>query len=319
MGGSLEDLNGTSPAGQYNASYDAWLGINSGRYDQHGNGTLLPPVPIQWIISPTVVESGTCPSVGATAGAFVASDFLSIILIVILCLPPILKKLTFGLIDNCEEKEETNEPKSSKTEDPKSFKRFTTRWWYAWLIPLFFELMGNIINAIIVVKSKGYEGLSFGNIFLVYATRPRFKVWFFSIFRHFKPGRGLYSAYGSMAFAEIVINLMTAIFVGVTWRKFPNKPVADFMDPIAIWVAVTPVILMISVLLVAPLWYDECFADRGTDMFAGLLLFGTIYAAYWSYWGLFLQLPGSLWCLPQVPGQTAVWTVFSVLATVLSA
>ncbi|KAI8680407.1 hypothetical protein NCS57_00321200 [Fusarium keratoplasticum] len=63
---------GTDPGG-----YEEWLGRNTGSYNSSSSNATLPPIPIEWNISPTNLDSVQCPSVGDTVGWFIATDLFS--------------------------------------------------------------------------------------------------------------------------------------------------------------------------------------------------------------------------------------------------
>ncbi|RSL43019.1 hypothetical protein CEP54_015256 [Fusarium duplospermum] len=304
--GSGESGQGeAAPAGTDPGGYEEWLGRNTGSYNSSSSNTTYPPIPIEWNISPTNLDSAQCPSIGGTVGWFIGTDFLSVFFSI--CLGFII--LT---IANLGDKEKTS----------KGFWR-TKRLWFTWLIGFAFEALGNLINAAIVVTSKGYGNLALAHVFLVYSSRPRIKIWVYAILRWWESEGDYYvmESYFSLAVVEVMLHIMSAVFVGVTWSRYPNEPIKEYMSPVTVYMQVAAGILALGVLLVAPIWRrsdPRLVPSYLWDFVLVFVFFGAVYAAPWAYWGMFLKLPGPLWCPPKVVGQSAVWVVFSTLSSALS-
>ncbi|KAM6520373.1 hypothetical protein FSOLCH5_005165 [Fusarium solani] len=295
---------GTDPGG-----YEEWLGRNTGGYNSSSSNATLPPIPIEWNISPTNLDSVQCPSVGSTVGWFIATDLFSACASFFLCLVLIaLFEPVYG---------RNNKKPNKRCWDAK-------RIWLTWLIGFAFEALGNLINAAIVVTSKGYGKLALGHVFLVYSSRPRIKVWVYAISRSSwsEGDYNIMKAYFSLAVVEIILHIMSATFVGITWSRYPNEPIKEYMSSVTVYMQVAAGILVLCVLLVAPIWRhskDPRWLPSYFLDFALLFLFvGAVYAAPWAYWGMFLQLPGPLWCPPKIVGQGVVWVIFSTLSSGLS-
>ncbi|KAI8724220.1 hypothetical protein NCS52_00279700 [Fusarium sp. LHS14.1] len=291
---------GTDPGG-----CEEWLGRNTGDYNSSISNATLPPIPIEWNISPTNLEFAQCPSVGGTVAWFIATDLFSAFTSFFILL---------GLVSLFEPLDK-NKKKSNRG------CWATHRIWLTWLVGFAFEALGNLINAGIVVTSKGYGKLALGHVFLVYSTRPRIKIWVYAIFRSslIEEDYSFMTAYFSLAVVEVMLHIMSATFVGITWSRYPNEPIKEYMSPVTMYMQVAAGILVLCVLLVAPIWrrskdsqwLSSCFLD-----FALLFLFfGAVYAAPWAYWGMFLQHPGPLWCPPKIAGQGVVWVVLSTLSS----
>ncbi|WAO85996.1 Hypothetical protein NCS54_00325000 [Fusarium falciforme] len=130
------------------------------------------------------------------------------------------------------------------------------------------------------------------------------------------------TAYFSLAVVEVVLHIMSATFVGVTWSRYPNEPIKEYMSSVTVYMQVAAGILVLCVLLVAPIWRrskdPQWLPSYFLDFALLFLFFGAVYAAPWAYWGMFLQLPGPLWCPPKIVGQGVVWVIFSTLSNGLS-
>ncbi|EEU38270.1 uncharacterized protein NECHADRAFT_77066 [Fusarium vanettenii 77-13-4] len=291
---------GTDPGG-----YEEWLGRNTGGYNSSSSNSTLPPIPIEWNISPTNLDSVQCPSVGGTVGWFIATDLFSagtsfFLLVVLVSL---------------------FEPVDKNKKKPNKGCWATDRIWLTWLIGFAFEALGNLINAGIVVTSKGYGKLALGHVFLVYSSRPRIKIWVYAIFRSLwiEEDYSFMTAYFSLAVVEVILHIMSATFVGITWSRYPNEPIKEYMSPVTMYMQVAAGILVLCVLLVAPIWRrskdPQWLPSFFLDFVLLFLFFGVVYAAPWAYWGMFLQLPGPLWCPPKIAVQGFVWAVFSTLSS----
>ncbi|UPK97043.1 hypothetical protein LCI18_007978 [Fusarium solani-melongenae] len=180
--------------------------------------------------------------------------------------------------------------------------------------------LGNFINAAIVVTSKGYGKLSLIHIFLVYSSRPRIKIWFYTIFRSSwsEEDYSTMTAYFSLAVVEVILHIMSATFIGVTWSRYPNEPIKKHMSPVTMYMQVAAGILVLGILLAAPIWRrskdPQWLSSCLLDFVLIFLFFGAVYAAPWAYWRMFLQLPGPLWCPPKIAGQGVIWVIFSTLS-----
>ncbi|WAO91770.1 Hypothetical protein NCS54_00925200 [Fusarium falciforme] len=289
-GGGVDSLPGVSTAGDHYDRYNPWVGRNTGGYYRsNGNDTDidLPPIPVEWIISPVRIHGGECPSGNGTVTSFVVSDLVSCVLMIILFYPPVLKRITCGLMGR------TNKSAAKKSGDWKI--------WFGWMFPLSLELLGNIVNTAIVVNSEGYEHLAFRNVFALYSSRPRAKVWLFSLLRFSKyEGEYIFAdSYIGISVAEVILHIVMASFIGVTWRRFPNDPIKEWMKPLTTYMQVVPAILFLAVALVVPIWrrsgHPSWFNASFWDIVLACFFFGTVYAAPWAYWAHFLELPGSLW------------------------
>ncbi|RSL72198.1 hypothetical protein CEP53_001187 [Fusarium sp. AF-6] len=133
-------------------------------------------------------------------------------------------------------------------------------------------------------------------------------------------GEGEYhitGAYFSMAVAEVMLHIMSAVFVGVTWSRYPNEPIKAYMSPVTVYMQVVPGILVLAILLAVPIWRRSKnpwqLPSHLWDFVLASVLFGVVYAAPWAYWGMLLQLPGPLFCPPKILDQTIVWMIFSTM------
>ncbi|KAJ4160172.1 hypothetical protein NW754_003296 [Fusarium falciforme] len=195
---------GTDPGG-----YEEWLGRNT----------------VEWTISPTNLDSVQCRSVGDTVGWFIATDLFSACASFFLCVVLVALFEPVG-------------GRNNKRPNKRCWD--TERIWLTWLIGFAFEALGNLINAAIVVTSKGYGKLALGHVFLVYSSRPRIKIWVYAVFRSLwsKEDYSIMTAYFSLAVVEVILHIMPATFVGITWSRYPNEPTKEYMSSVTVYMSV---------------------------------------------------------------------------------
>jgi hypothetical protein len=292
-GPSLFDVTPKLPAGEVGTEpqFVLYLGINTGPYQSSPNGTLiLPPVPIEWIVGPLNVTAGQCPSRHDNLVLFGVINCLVMFLTIFTGHRPLLKYLTRGFLGNP--------------------SRYSFLW--TWIISFGFQIASNAVISRLVVQTPGYEHLNMLNVFALYSARPRVnQIWMGTLRFLFGPyntkdvtGEWVYTdSYVATSISEFFLQLVSAIFVGVTWKRFPNKPILDHMNLYVNFLIVSPILGLLGWAFV-PIWYarDEGITTKGsirTHFFGWLyLLVGLTgfftFGAAWLYWSHFLELPGSL-------------------------
>ncbi|KAK0672639.1 hypothetical protein QBC41DRAFT_379399 [Cercophora samala] len=241
-----------------------------------------------------------------------------------------------------------------------------------WLV---LQVAGNVGAALLVVRTDGYEHLEFLKVFALYLSRPRVKAWWLAILRtsfsvggrRFPDGNKrlikeqeeenekislewetdgcrekehIYvDAYISAAMVELMFQISAAVFIGVTWERFPNEVIKQYMQPPLRLMFAAPAVMLAAMLLGVPVWRitgetwgwrevvdrDPITAKkmrrRSPDNMAGIrlwwviwgsLLYIPVYSAAWVYWTHFLTLPGALWCPPKLVSQSAIWVLTSI-------
>ncbi|KAK3314349.1 hypothetical protein B0H66DRAFT_376669 [Apodospora peruviana] len=130
-------------------------------------------------------------------------------------------------------------------------------------------------------------------------------------------------SYVSTSVGEFFVQLLSAIFIGITWHRFPNEPIKDHMKH---WLNLMMAAPAMSLLgwVVIPVWFKRGRAvteSKCLDFMLMLVWFVVpgflTYGVAWKYWDEFLMLPGSLWCPPKFAEQAAVWSSFSALSSFL--
>ncbi|KAF4914313.1 hypothetical protein CGCF415_v002332 [Colletotrichum fructicola] len=94
-----------------------------------------------------------------------------------------------------------------------------------------------------------------------------------------------FDSYRSTVVAEIILHLISAVFVGVTWERFPNSIIKKHMK-VNVWLmAIAPAFLFGTALFAIPLYWrrDRRVDDRRRRGFIGVGLFGAAYATPWVY------------------------------------
>ncbi|KAF4847345.1 hypothetical protein CGCSCA4_v005558 [Colletotrichum siamense] len=332
------------PAGQYETSDARYLVHgNKASYNATSDPVYLPPIPVEWIIAPKSVSAGQCPSMGDTINTFIIADALNLVIAIIFCCRPIVKKMTFGFFGKLPNK------------NAQGWKSIPSVW-YSWLFSLIMTLGANLINSFVVVGTEGYKHLSWDIIFALYASRPRINMLVVALLRvfaavrtsdwsqtaNYKPvekeelenqnttysgseftikdgpddgsaserliikvnnGTGTLEkeyvyidSYRSTIVAEMILNIISAVFIGITWGRFPNEAIKDYMKFKTTFMEVAPAIVFVGAILAIPVYWrrDKHVGDKWMRGLGTAVFFGGAYAAPWVYWNYFLQLPGSL-------------------------
>ncbi|KAK3903630.1 hypothetical protein C8A05DRAFT_32612 [Staphylotrichum tortipilum] len=295
-----------------------YLGVNSGPYKTTDNGTVvLPPVPIEWIIAPRNVTAGQCPTASDNLRLFGFTNFIVMFLILFVGCRPLISLLARGLL---------GQP-----------SRYSPYW--TWLVSFGLQAGANAIISYLIISSPGYEHLSMLNVFALYSSRPRIGLLWTAMLRIFVrpvrvPGSVAVSekkkrpkgeksggrapppplpqhewiytdSYIATSVSEFLLQLVSAVFVGVTWRRFPNQPICEHMEGRVNLMLAAPALALLGWGLV-PIWHGrsrglderlmlDTFAARvGTAVAFMAFTSAFTYAVPWVYWAEFLKLPGSL-------------------------
>lgn len=111
-------------------------------------------------------------------------------------------------------------------------------------------------------------------------------------------------SYVATSISEFFLQLVSAIFIGITWRRFPNEAIREHMKSNVNCMLAAPALSLFSWVLV-PIWLkrdvrwlrDDDHPRVAALGRAILVLFVTgifTYGVAWRYWSDFLKLPGSL-------------------------
>jgi len=320
------------PAGDTKTSdprFTRYYGVNTGPYFSFPNDTrILPPVPIEWIIAPTNVTDGQCPTRSENLALFGIINIIVAAAVLLFGCRPLIHFLTGGFLGR---------PGKSRSA------------FWTWIFSFGLQVGSNAVVSKLIVDTPGYEHLSMLNIFALYSSRPRANfLWLaflrvvvgpITIERHlrfinfkeketrtlniggrqhimkFRSGRALLpewiytDAYAATAICEFFIQLISAIFVGVTWKRFPNEVIKDHMKTNVNLLLAAPAMVLIGMIFV-PFWTRRnepaiplernpptgsyCSNLAGYIFIAHSLIGLFTYAVVWWYWSEFLGLPGAL-------------------------
>ncbi|KAK1853211.1 hypothetical protein CCHR01_04141 [Colletotrichum chrysophilum] len=301
------------------------------------------------------VSDGQCPSMGETINSFVISDVVSGVIAVIICCRPILKKITCGFLGKLPDKPSRrcssvwysrlvgfsmtflgNLFASLVVVNTEGYDHLSFAIIFALyasrprmnmvLMTLFWvfvtvrtsdwstykpvdkgkekEQSTEPSSAVLTTADDACDGRSSETQTTeTDATEPLEKEYVYL------------DSYRSTVVAEMILHLISAVFIGVTWDRFPNSIIKKHMEGNVFFMAFAPALLFGTAFFAIPLHWrrDRRVDDRWLRGLTGVVLFGAAYAAPWVYWCSFLKLPGSLWCPPKLPLQTGIWIAFSLI------
>jgi hypothetical protein len=285
-------------------------GVGVYNADPNNSTTVLPPIPVEWIIAPLNATAAQCPSHAATLQTFGIANAIVAGIAILLGCRPIVHFLSRGIFG----------------------KRGGSSVKWMWIFTLAFHLLGNLIVSLIIRGTPGYGHLSILNIFALYSARPRASLLAILLLRIFV-GVNLrrwtnsekysnevefvyHQSFRTAAFAELCMQIIASIFIGVTWSRFPNAPAKDWMSGTYKTLEAAPAITLIGIAAfgafssrsgeaIPPannhgygayrysVYQNVWFIRIGAAVLACLLV-GFSYLYQWLYFRLFLELPGSL-------------------------
>jgi len=325
-GDLVSGVSGSHPAGAFDSANETniapFLGINTGSYYGLDKST-APPIPFEWIVSPLTVSPGQCSNGSTMLLVFGITDITTACLSIIFANQHIVRRLSFGRLG---------------MQAPLSIG-------WTWSIYLALQLIANATIAAMVGRTPGFEKLNMLHIFTLYSARPRANTLVLAVLRSTvgvrkarstvaARGRGPESkdefpyadAYiGSMA-AELTLQIIAAIFTGVTWGRLPGGlgSAKEYMGPVVQFAKANPGALAFAGLILIPIYRrrgeafpisgwvagskfrssDSRTAPRpsaksiainrfGTSLLA-VLFVGFTYLIQFDYFTQFLELPGVL-------------------------
>ncbi|KAI6778616.1 uncharacterized protein J7T54_003395 [Emericellopsis cladophorae] len=236
-----------------------YLGINTGISYGDTPTQDLPPIPLEWIVSPHDIDQ-TCPDRSRVLAWFAITDA------VIVCLAIIFAHRSFIYHVS-----------------RRRLGRRRCSVWLTWLIPFVCQLIANAAIAGVVGNTPGYEHLDKAHIFTVYLTRPRYyyiplallralvtirrsSEWDKTkIIRRSRDNRLEFpyaDAWITTAISELLLLTVGAIFAGVTWNRLPGRSeTGSFMHDNVSYVSCTPAVMLLCVVVFIPIFmrYGEAF------------------------------------------------------------
>lgn len=256
------------PAGSFAAGDQAsakspsiapYLGVNTGISYGDTATQDLPPIPLEWIVSPRDVDK-SCPDGSSVLAWFAITDA------VIVCLTILVAHRSF--IYHASRRRLGRRRRSV---------------WLTWTIPFVCQLVANAAIAGLVGNSPGYEHLDKANIFTVYLARPRYYIIPLALLRALVTIRRsrewdktkiiqrsrdnrlefpYADAWITTAISELLLLIVNAIFTSVTWNRLPDRsePRGFIHDNIS-YVSGTPAIMALCMVVFVPVFirYGEAF------------------------------------------------------------
>lgn len=323
-----------APAGQVSnkPEFTLYLGVNTGPYQTTDNGTvILPPVPIEWIIAPLNVTSGQCPSRGANLGLFVATNAIVLGLILIVGCRPLVRFLTGGLLGQPSRRSVywtwifsfalqaasnavvshlvVSTPGYQHLSMLNIFALYSSRprinWIWTGLLRIFIGPVRVPRRMGITKKEKKKKNTKNQSEALPAHHQSQL---LHDLHRdrdddNTPSHEWIYTdSYVATSIAEFVLQLMSAVFVGVTWQRFPNEPIREHMKNWVNLMIAAPALALVGWALV-PVWVrrdEDVWEDRNAcaKIILAVICLGLpgffTYGVAWKYWDEFLLLPGSL-------------------------
>jgi len=329
----------THSAASTDPRINVYLGVNTGPYQSDNGTVILPPIPIEWIIAPQNVSDGQCPTRSDNLELFGFTNLIVAALIVIFGCRPLIHLLTGGVLGN---------PSKFKSAFWTWIFAFGLQVGANAIIsrmivttPGYEHL--SMINVFALYSSRPRLNLLFSAYLRMYVGpvhtgKRRFQnAKLLNFFRRGKKGddNGDSSArkeannayhnryavvieetewvytdsYIATAIGEVFVQLISAIFVGVTWHRFPNEIIRDHMKSRVNCLLAAPAMAFLGWFLV-PIFVNRKSFPTGEGviytsgtLWVGVTIYAIIYSAIvgtmtygvsWYYWTEFLNLPGSL-------------------------
>ena len=311
------------------ATIAPYLGINTGSYDGV-SADKLPPIPLEWIISPSH-PGGSCPDGSSILAWFGAAEAVVAVLQVVAAYRPFIHRISGGYLGN----------------------RIKNSVWLTWTITFACQLLANAIAAAMVGHTAGYTHLNMLHIFTVYMSRPRFYPIILALLRSLylvrRPRKWAKTtiiqqsvddryefpytdAWITTAMSELLLLVVSAIFTGVTWHRLPaSSGTREYISDHVSLVESAPGILLLCMLSFVPIYkrYGEAFpiegrryengrhwgasigadgtarvrikkdtkqatAKRWASAVASAVLLGYVTLTQWAYWTRFVSMTGVL-------------------------
>ncbi|KAK6343732.1 hypothetical protein TWF730_011321 [Orbilia blumenaviensis] len=281
-----------SSAGIFISALAQYYGRNSGSYDTENP----PPIPLEWMMSPS--DPRGCPKAEATLTAFGVTALVIALGVTLVSYQPFTRKVTFGCFG----------------------KKDSSGVWWTWILTTSMTLIGYLGASLLVVNSEGYEHLLFRNVFALYVSKPSFAMSILSILRivfYSSKGESIFvDGYISTALSELLLKIVSAAFIHTTWQRLPNEEVKEYMGGVLLYMKLLPLLAVVCYIVV-PIWHRHPAIKTPMEKlihgFCAAICVTAVVMGPWLYWSYFLSLPGALWCPPKLASQGALWTVFSIL------
>ncbi|KAH7196327.1 uncharacterized protein B0J16DRAFT_408085 [Fusarium flagelliforme] len=339
--GNLSSLNSSSIA--------PYLGVNTGLYEAP-----LPPIPLEWIVSPSKIDGSSCPNGAQILTWFAVTEAVITVLVPLFAYRPFVHWTTRGRLG----------------------KRKKNSIALTWTITFACQLAASAIVAGLIGST--YNTLNMLHIFTVFISRPRFHPIIVGLLRcvvFAKRPRDwdkstiikrsiddrvefpYTDAWISTSISELLLLLISAIFTGVTWNRLPaDSKAREYASDHVSFMSSTPGIMLLCMLAFVPVYkrYGEAYPIEGrryetgrhwgvtissdgrtrvgvkkgknkttlkrvANAFCATLLLGYVYLVQWAYWTRLLEMTGLLFCPTKMIQSGAIWVVFTVVGLLAGA
>ncbi|KAH6991889.1 hypothetical protein EDB82DRAFT_473716 [Fusarium venenatum] len=327
------------------SSITPYLGINTGSYEDP-----YPPIPFEWIVSPSNVNDGSCPNGSQILTWFGVTDVIITLLAILCAYRPFVHWIARGKLGN----------------------RRKNRLALTWTITFACQLTASAIVAGIIGNTSGYESLNMLHIFTVAMSRPRFYPIVLGLLRCVVTSQRTRDwdkttiikrsvddrveftytdAWITTSFSELLLLLISAVFTGVTWHRLPSDSKSrEYASDHVSFVSSTPGIMFLCMLAFLPIYkrYGEAYpiegrryetgrywgvtisndgrtrigvkkdnkktaVKRGANALCAVLLLAYVALVQWAYWTRLLEMSGVLFCPPKMIESGVVWVVFTAV------
>ncbi|KAM5356583.1 hypothetical protein ACJ41O_003229 [Fusarium nematophilum] len=270
--------DGAYPAGDISSlnssSIAPYLGVNTGLLYRDISTANLPPIPFEWIISPSAdhISESSCPNGSRILTFFSVTEGVISLLVPLVAYRPLIHFLSRGYLG----------------------RRIKNSVALTWTITFMCQLTASAVTAGMVGNTPGYGHLNMLHVFTVYMARPRFHFIILALLRSLVGVRRPrewdkttlikrrvddriefpYSdAYIATAASEVILLVVSAIFTGVTWHRLPEarsvsrEYIADHVS----FVSSAPGVMLLCLLAFVPLYnrYGDAFPLEGRRYEAG--------------------------------------------------
>ncbi|XEV04419.1 hypothetical protein FSHL1_009706 [Fusarium sambucinum] len=333
------------------SSITPYLGINTGSYEDP-----YPPIPFEWIVSPSSVDDGSCPNGSQILTWFGVTDVVITVLAILCAYRPFAHWITRGKLGN----------------------RRKNRLALTWTITFACQLTASAIVAGIIGNTSGYESLNMLHIFTVAMSRPRFYPIVLGLLRCVVTSQRTRDwdkttiikrsvddrveftytdAWITTSFSELLLLLISAVFTGVTWHRLPSESKSrEYASDHVSFVSSTPGIMFLCMLAFLPIYkrYGEAYpiegrryetgrhwgvtisndgrtrigvkkdnkktaVKRGANALCAVLLLAYVALVQWAYWTRLLEMSGVLFCPPKMIESGVVWVAFTAVGLLAGA
>ncbi|KAF2679979.1 hypothetical protein K458DRAFT_345854 [Lentithecium fluviatile CBS 122367] len=247
-------------------------------------------------------EAGHCPSVAQKLAAFAAVNAAMALLTPILGRRDVMKKITFGVFG----------------------KRASMMWLLTGPLTVLLHVASNAIAALLIKRTRGFEGVDVGQLILLWCTRPRL-AWMVVILIPFQAADEIYfSVASSTLLAEMVLQGIGAYYMGTATnyarrqkfyeagrliRTHKGKDAMVMYAGSIIWLCVIFIAVATCIWSLLGMSLIVLFKKIARVSLAGMM---GCFVAQWVWWTGYIKVSDETYCPPQLGKITVIWIIFSV-------